>query len=281
MNDKVSEGLTILQDTLAGFFEKVVIWLPALLGAIIVMLLGLLMAKVGAALVLKVLRWIKLEKFVEKTPFRRIAKAIGYKKDVLELISKLVYWTILLIFLSASCNIIGLNEVAEVIGSIFRYIPNILAALIILILGAYLANILRETIITLFESAKMPYPKVAGAITQVLIYIIIVIIALDRLRFDTALIASNISIIIGGFALTFALALGLSSTRMVTNMVAMRSIKPMIKVNYKIRVGEITGRVQELTHTGVIMVDQEGNRQYLGADKLMSGFTHIFEKERE
>ncbi|MBN2541631.1 hypothetical protein JXI42_02090 [bacterium] len=279
MDSRVSEGLTILQDTFTGFLDKIINWLPAFIGALIVLILGFLVAKIGALILLKLFRWIKLEKLIEKTPLRKIATTIGVKKGLPELVSKLVYWTLLLVFLSAACNIIGLTEVGDVIASIFSYLPNIAAALIILILGAYIARVVKDAIYTLFQSAKLPYPKYAGSVSQVLIYVIIIILALDRLKIDTYLITNNISIIIGGFALAFAISLGLGSRSVIKNYVAMRSLRSVVRPNFMIQTNRLTGRILELTNTGAILMDSEGNRHYVSASELVTGFTRKVESE--
>lgn len=196
--------------------------------------------------ILVVLSWILLIPLVV---------AAGWSADIGELLSKLVYWATLLIFLATACQIIGLEEVASVISDIFSYIPNIAATLIIVILGSYIARILHDTVETLFESANIPCSKYASDTAQVVAYISVAIIALEQLGLDTQIIISNLNIIIAGFALAFGLAVGLGGKAVVQNIITMRYLRKIIHKNHVIEFKGNRGKILKTTSTNVVLED--------------------------
>ena len=281
MNESVNQGLEGLRDNLLSTLETIIAGIPAFVGAILVFVLGIFVAWVGALFVRKMLGWIKIGKLAEKTPFRRIARSLGYGKGIEELLSRLVYWALLLVFLATASNIIGLTEVAAVIGNIFSYIPRIAAALIIVILGAYIARILRETVYTLLSGTRVPYTRGIADAARILVYIFVIIFALDQLGLDTYILISNLNIVLAGFALAFAVAFGFGFRSAAGNMVAVHYLKKMIRPKDRIRSGELEGRVQRIGRVGVFLEDKEGNRRFIEGRKLMENLEIIRERERK
>ena len=269
MNWDVNLWYKAVEEAVGSFASRAVFVLPAILGAVAVFLLGFLVAWIAAVITRKVLGWIRLEQLTKRTALPDVLDTMGYQGGIGAFLSKLVYWAIFLVFLSAAANVIGLPKVANVIEAIFTYIPNVLAALIIIIIGAYVANILRDFIIAFFEGAKVAYGSYIAGGAQILVYVFVVAFALGQLGLNTLILLSNINIIIAGFALAFALSFGLGSRNALSNVVGMYCMGKLVKRGTTIEVGDISGKIVEVTKAGVLVEDSRGGRSFIGGDRIM------------
>ena len=262
-----------VSEAVKSFASKAATALPAIIEALVVFLLGFICAGLSAAITRKILSWLRLDSLVEKTALPRVVEAMGYKKGVIGLVARLVYWAVFLVFLSASASIIGLEQVADVIRAIFSYIPSVIAALIIIIIGVYVAKLLRDSIIALFRGADVPYaPYVAGG-AQVLVYAFVIVLALQQLGLDTTILMSNISIIIAGVMLAFAISFGLGSREVMDNIVRMHYLRDVISIGDTIDIDEISGKVAKITRTGVIIQTDDGTMHFISAQILSEYFS--------
>jgi hypothetical protein len=273
MDWDVNLWIQAVEEAVASFASRAVFALPAILGAIAVFLLGFLVAWIASNLASGVLRLTRLDRLVEKTPLPQAMERMGYRRGMGTLLSKLVYWAVFLVFLAASANIIGLHEVAGVIEKIFGYIPNIVAALIIVIVGAYVARILCDVIVAFFEGTRVAYGHQVAAVARLLVYAFVAVFALEQLGVNTYVLMSNMNIIIAGFCLAFALSFGLGSRNAVKGMIGMYYVGRIAHKGDSVSVGDVSGTIVESTKTGVIIEDSKRRRHYVSGDRIMESLS--------
>lgn len=273
MDWDVTLWIEAIEEAVRSFASRAVFALPAVLGAIAVFLLGFFVAWVASGLTRGALGWTRLDRLIERTPLPRAMESMDYKRGIGNLLSKLVYWAVFLVFLAAAANIIGLHEVAGAIEKIFGYIPNIIAALIIIIVGAYVARILCDFIVAFFGGAKVAYGSYIAAGARLLVYAFVAVFVLEQLGVDTYILMSNMNIIIGGFALAFALSFGLGSRKAIHSMIGVYYVGRLAGKGDAVRVGDLSGTIVEVTKTGVIIEDSKQQRHYVGGDRMMDNFS--------
>ena len=258
-----------VEGAVTSFSSRAVFVLPAILAAVAVILLGFMVAWLASRITRKALGWIRLDHLTKGTPLPGVLESAGYGKGMGGLLGKLVYWAIFLVFLSAAASIIGLPQVAGVIEAIFAYIPNVLASLIILTIGAYIANILGDFIVVFLEGSEVPYARYVAGAARTLVYVFVLVATLEQLGLGTSILLNNISIVIAGLALAFALSFGLGSRNALRDMVAMYCVRDLVKSKHTVQVGDTSGRIVDVTKTGVIIEDNKRKRQYIGGNTVM------------
>jgi small-conductance mechanosensitive channel len=125
-----------LQNALSTFLS----YLPQLVGAIIILIIGYIVAKVLQAVVTRVLRGIGFENWMERGGIKQFFDRAQTRQTPTSIIGKLVFWFVFIIAITMAADALGIPQVSAVLGQLIAYIPSIIAAILILILAALLAN---------------------------------------------------------------------------------------------------------------------------------------------
>ncbi|NQT00422.1 MAG: hypothetical protein HQ580_00210 [Planctomycetes bacterium] len=194
----VSEMLT----KLAGY-------MPTLIGALIILTVGWMVAKTLKRIVSRGLKAIQFDKLADKAGISEILSKGGLKTSANDVLSSLVYWLVIIMVLVMVVNALGLPQASSVLESLFAFIPNVIAALFVLVVGMFLANFVSGIVRTAGGNASLPKPEMLAAVSRWAIIIFAGTISLKELGIATLLVTTTFNIILGGFCLALALAFGL------------------------------------------------------------------------
>ena len=121
----------------------------------------------------------------------------------------LAYWLVMIMVLVMVVNALGLTVASQLLEDLFAYIPNVIAALFVLVLGVFLGNFVSGLVSTAAGNADLPNPEMLGGISRWTIVIFAVTISLRELGIAPLLVSSTFNIFFGGVCLALALAFGL------------------------------------------------------------------------
>ncbi len=200
---------TVVSGAWNAFATKITAFLPALIGAIIVFVVGWIVARLVKLTVVKLLTLIRFEKATEKTGVNEFLRKGNIAKTSSEIIGALVYWFIMILVIIASLDALGLPIVSDLLNSIFLYIPNVVAAVIVLILGFLLGNLLSTVVRTAASNAGLETAEGMGKVALYAIVFFSGAIALNQLGIGEEIVAAAFIIAFGAFALAMAIAFGL------------------------------------------------------------------------
>jgi len=176
---------------------------------VIILIIGWIIAKIIKTLVTKLLRAIKLDQLSDRIDLDNILAKGGISYSLSELIGVMCYWLALLITFVVAVNAIGLTVAADLLNRIVLYVPNIIAAVFILILGMFVATLLSNIVKTVANNAGVSQAKLLGKIAEVLVLIFAVVIAVEQLGIAARIISLSITVILASVGLGVALAFGL------------------------------------------------------------------------
>lgn len=199
----------VLVDPVKAMSVKIWGYIPAIAGAIVILVVGWLIAKFIEAIVARVLKAVKLDAASEKAGIANVLAQGEIKLTLSELIGAIVYWLIILVVIATTLDALNLKIASELMSRLVGYVPSILAAVFILILGAFLANFVGAIVRTATGNAGIKSGKLLAQITQTIIMIFAVIIAIEQLQIATTLIVLSVNIILISIGLGIALAFGL------------------------------------------------------------------------
>src|SRR5918997_475577 len=188
-----------LQNALGTFLSFV----PQLIGAIIILIIGYIVAKVLQAVVGRVLQAIGFEGWMEKGGIKQFFDRAETNQTPVSILGQLVFWFVFIIALTMAADALGIPQVSVILGQLVAYIPSIIAAVLILILAALLAN---------FVSGIVRGATGSGLLASVAQYAIIVyavFAAITELGIAVELTAPTFLIVLGAVALGAAIAFGL------------------------------------------------------------------------
>ena len=231
------------------FLEAVTTYLPQLLGGLLVTLAGLLLAWLLRSLVYRlserVHKWLPL-------PLRRG----GVPGHLPALLSSLVFWAVLLLFVTGAIHIWGLTIVAEWLARIAAHLPSIAAAGLVIILGVLLGHFVRD--VTMSATAGLEYRSLLARAAQAVVWAVAAVVALDLVGLDVTFIVVLAGIALGAVAGGIALAFGLGARAFVHDSLAVRDIRARYRAGDEIRVGELEGRIIEMSARSVTLETADG-----------------------
>jgi hypothetical protein len=194
-----------LQNLWWGFIN----FIPNIIFAFVVLVIGLIVAAGLAALVEKILEAVRLDSFLEKIGLRPMFERAGLKIRAAYFFGKLVYWFIVIAFLAAIANSLGLYPLSGFLISIWNYLPNVIEAVLIMLAALVLAHFLRRVVTASVMSAKLHSGPFLGTVTWWAITVFGFLTALAQLDIATAIIQTIITGFIAMIALAGGLAFGL------------------------------------------------------------------------
>ena len=208
------EITAVVQGAWDAFATKITVFLPKLIGAIIIFVAGLIIAKLVRMGIVKLLRLVRFDSAADKTGVKGFLDKGNIIKTPSEIIGSLVYWFVMILVLIASMDALGLPIVSDILNDIFLYIPNVVAAIIVLILGILFGNLLSAVVRTAASNAGMANAESMGKIALYAIVVFSGAIALIQLGIGEEIVSSAFGLAFGAVALAFGLAFGLGGKEM-------------------------------------------------------------------
>jgi hypothetical protein len=203
------EVTTVVTGAWNAFATKITAFLPELIGAIIIFVAGWIIARLVKLAVEKLLKLVRFNTATEKTGVRAFLKKGEIVKTPSEIVGSLVYWFIMILVIIASFDALGLPIVSDLLNSIFLYIPNVVAAIIVLVLGLLLGNLLAAVVRTAASNAGLKNAEGLGKLSLYAIVFFSAAIALIQLGIGEEIVVSAFGIGFGAAALAMAIAFGL------------------------------------------------------------------------
>ncbi|MEW6075783.1 MAG: hypothetical protein AB1530_05710 [Candidatus Omnitrophota bacterium] len=178
------------------------------LTAVVIFVIGWIVARVIKTIVVKVLKALSIDSIADQTKITDFLSKGGVKYTLTELIGVIVYWVLLLGVLVSSLNILALTGVTSLLDKILAYLPSVIGALMILILGIFISVFVASIIRTALANVGLAQANALSKFSQVTIIVFAIIISLDQLRIAAVLI-SAMNIVLASIGLALALAFGL------------------------------------------------------------------------
>ena len=226
--------------------------LPGLLSGLLVLLVGWLIARVLRWTTGRLLKRLGLDAAAEKSGLDRQLQRFGGLK-LSKLIGLVVYWAVLLVFLLAAADVMGLDTVTRGIEGFLAYLPTLLSALAIFVIGLVFAEKVKQGMSTLMSSVGIGGGKVVAQVLFGLVALFMTITALNVAGIDTTLITSNILIVIGGVLIAFGIAYGLAARGILTNILSSYYGRDRIKPGQRIRIGQDEGVVERIDSIAITL----------------------------
>lgn len=182
---------------------------PRLLATLLILIGGWVIAKLLKMALIKGLRLIRLDKVAKKAGIEDFLEKGGIKKDSIEVLGALLYWIALIVMLVMVLGIwnidIGLSS------TLVPFLPRIFAALVILILGLFIASLIGDLVRATAANAEVGYAFVLSKIIRWIIVVFVVLTSVQQLKIETELISMGFIVILGSLGLGLALAIGLGA----------------------------------------------------------------------
>jgi len=209
VNAPVSDWGTALMSSVAAALALLLTGIPKVVGFVLILVIGWLVASALAALVAAVLRAVKFNDLAQRSGFAGFVKKMGINRDSAGFLADLAKWFVRLIVLVAAFDALGLPAVSAVLEQLLLWLPNLIVALVVLVLGGLAANALHGLVQGATAEAGLGNPELLAGIARVAVWAFAIVIAVNQIGIATALVNTLFMATVGAFALALGLAFGL------------------------------------------------------------------------
>ncbi len=234
-----------LNDLFAGFVG----FIFNLIGALIIFLIGWWVAKLVAAITQKLLEKVGADKIGEKISEIDAIKGMNLEIKLSKFISKVLYYFIIIFMLRPTADKLGVPAISDMVKLIVEFIPKLISAGIMLSVGIWLADSLKNFVITLCKSFGIAAGKLIGMAVFFFLLIIFVIQSVAQVGINTSLLESSFNLLIGGVVFAFAIGYGFASKDILVNIISSFYSKNRYKEGQTVEIDGVKGEIIAMDNT--------------------------------
>ncbi len=201
--------LEIFLSSLNYFWIDLINFVPKLLAAMVILFFGWLIAKLVRLGVKRLLEITRFDAFAKKSGVEAFMQDANYHVTLSGIISQVVYWLVILLFVITGANSLGMTEVAVLLRELASYLPHIIVAILVVIFGTLFARFINRLVFAWLHSIKFEHALVISTSAEYCIQILAIFIGLEQLGIGMQLIHALFVIVFGAVFLALAIAFGL------------------------------------------------------------------------
>lgn len=205
------EQIDVFVASLTSFWTQLASFIPQLLGAIIALVLGWILAKLARSGIMRLLTLLKFDRATEKSGLESFMKHAELDLSVGSVIGNLVYWLIILVMIVTVANSLGLQMVADLFNKVVLYIPNVIVAILVLVFGAILARFLNRLVFAWLNNMEFDGALTVSTFSEYAMMVFVFFVAMEQLQIANELLTAAFIIAFGAVGLAFAIAFGLGA----------------------------------------------------------------------
>ncbi|BCB95441.1 hypothetical protein JZK55_03630 [Dissulfurispira thermophila] len=199
----------LISEPLEGFFERFIQFLPNLLSAIFLLIIGLFAGWLTSKIFCRLLKVLRMDEFSERHGINNILLKGGIKEKLSSLAGRLTGWLVFFIFLIISLSSLNVPAIERLLERFFLYLPNLFVAVIILLIGYMLSNFFGRAALIAAVNAGLKASGMIGRFVKLTIFLLAATMALEQLGIGRETIIIAFAIVFGGIVLALSIAFGL------------------------------------------------------------------------
>jgi len=241
----------MLNGLTADLLKQFVSAIPRVATAIFIIIIGIIIAKIVSGIVRKLLAKLGVDKLGEKLEEIDLVQKSNVRIKISSIISKFLYYILLLFFMIAGAEALGMPAISQLVSDIINFIPNLIVAIIMIVLGLLVAEALKNITHTALKSLGIPSAAMISSFIFYFILMTVFVSALRQAAVETKFLETNLSILIAGVVFAFAIGYGLASKDLLKNFLSSFYNKGKIAVGDNISIGNVTGEIINIDNTTV------------------------------
>jgi small-conductance mechanosensitive channel len=248
---------TSLQDSFQQAFNQVILYGPKLIAAIAVVVVGYVLARLISNVLTKVSEKLGLQVAAERSGLAQSMRHMNIERSVPTIFGTIGFWLLMCVFFMAAFNILGLTEVSTAMSKVAQYIPNLLVATVIVVVGLFAATFLRGVIATSTDRLGISYAEHLANGCYYTLALLTFILTLKHLGIEFQLLNNIILLVCGGLALGFGLALGLGGRDVMAGILAGYYLRQRLAAGDLVEVAGMNGTVREVGPVATVIETEE------------------------
>lgn len=216
----LSDWYEVTMQALLNLWEGVADFVPKLVGALVIFIIGWIIAMGVQKLIVEVLKTIKFNQLFDRGGMKSALNKADLSVDASAFIGAIVKWVLVFAFLLASVEVLGFVQFAEYLRDVLGYLPNVVIAVLMLAATVVISDISEKIVRVAVEGTRVGYGSLAGAVTKWSIWIFAVLAILYQLKVVPELIQTLLTGIVALIVIAGGLAFGLGGKDMAADVLA-------------------------------------------------------------
>lgn len=254
--EDVSTWISNLGAATAHIGARFVDYVPTLIGAIIILVAGWLLARLLRS------GGVRLARLVNRTVDSRLsperARHLKLSEPGIRLLGSVTFWIIMLVFVTVATRVLGLDAFSAWLDRVVAYLPTLVAGALIVLVGLLISALARELTTAAAASASIPHSELLGRGAQAAILVTAMILGISQIGIDVSLLVTIIAIVVAAGVGSLSLAFALGSRGFVSNLIASHYLHQHFRPGQRARIGDVSGEILELTPVSVVLAAKEG-----------------------
>lgn len=254
-------------------FHEVIALAPKLVAMVVVLVVGYIIARLVARVVIVLCERVGLQTAAHRSGLVDSMQQVGIKRTVPAIIGTIVFWLLMCVFLMAAFNILGMTAVSESMRQVVDYIPRLLVATVVIVIGLLVASFIRGVVATSADRVGISYAEHLANGCYYVLALLTFIAAFNQLGIQFALLEKLILIGAGALAVGFALSFGLGGRDVMAGILAGYYVRQRLESGDRVQVAGMQGTVREVGPVATIIeTEEEGllNRHSVPNTKMLN-----------
>lgn len=249
-------------ETLASYKDSILDQLATtgvdILKALAIFVIGWLVIKLLLSGLRRTLKFLKINDLGKKLNDIEIVEGKKLNIDITKVFIAFVKWTLVIILIIIVSEMMGLTIISEEIGNILSYLPLLLSALVIFMIGLFIANFVKKSIHTFFKSLNLSGAKLVSQLVFFIILAIVSITALNQAGVNTDIITSNMNLIFGACVGAIAIAVGLGARAIVADLLRTYYVRRTYELGQHIKFNKVEGEIMAIDDIAMTLKTENG-----------------------
>lgn len=245
--------LPILQGLVSQFVAGVSAGIPKVLSAATIFFVGITFARFAKKLIARFLSAVGIDRLTSKLNEIELVSNSGIDMLVSDLIAGIIHFVLVFMFIMMAVDVLQVPAISQLMKDAFDYLPSLLTAGVIMILGLFLADLLKGITLAACQSLGIPSGKFISNVVFYFLFITIAISALSQAKIETGFISASLTAIIAAGALAFSIGYGIASKDLASNYLASYYNRNKIRLGDEIIIDGKKGKVVVIDHISLIL----------------------------
>ena len=245
-----------LQDTLGQALHGLIKLIPNVLSAALVVIVGWLLARLIRGLIIRAIH--ALDRILRRFNSHQASRAPLAQERSVKAVGAIFYWAVILLFLTAATQVLGMGVFSDWLSSIMNYLPAVIAGILILLAGFVFSLMVRDLVTAAANSAHIAYADMLGQTVQILIFSTAVVVGIDQMGINVTFLIVVVAIILGMVFGGLALAFGLGAKNVVNNVLATHYVRQTYQIGDTVEFNNLKGHIVQITNISIVVENDRG-----------------------
>lgn len=204
----MAEFLELILEPLQEVFLKFKEFLPNLLAMIVILVAGILLARLVRLMLVKSLNAINFDSWSDRIGMTTLMRKGGLWSKPAAMLGAVVFWLLIIVTLMIGLSALRVPAIENMVEQFFAYLPRAFSAAVILIVGSLLAGFISRAVLIAAVNSGYHYSKLLAEAVRMLLTVLILAMAMEQLQIAPSIVLAAFSIIFGGIVVALAIAFG-------------------------------------------------------------------------